>query len=261
VLAGGAIAGLAVAGWVAIDLRRDDGARGASALVRELTDRAMFASGRVGLAVREIRIEGRTETSLAEVLAAVEIQRGAPILAFDPSAARTEIEKLPWVARASVERRLPDTIVVRLGERVPLALWQHRGVIAVIDRQGEEIRGAEAGRFAHLPLVVGADASKHAAALVALLATEPDIEKRVAAAVRVGGRRWTLRLDDRIDVHLPEENLGAAWTRLAELIRAEGLMDRNVTVVDLRLPDRLILRTVREAPPAAKPTRGAGRPT
>jgi hypothetical protein len=51
--------------------------------------------------------------------------------------------------------------------------------------------------------------------------------------------------------------------RLAELVRKDGLLERDVTVVDLRLPDRLILRTVRDVapPPPPKGARGSGRPT
>ncbi len=233
------------------------------AFALEAYERALFASARFGLAVHEILVEGRDETAAADILAAIEARRGAPIFTFSPGSAKAELEKLPWVAHAAVERRLPDVIYVRLVERRPLALWQRDGRMSVIDREGTEIRGADIGRFAGLPLVVGSDAARNAAALLALLATEPDVEKRVGAAIRVGGRRWTLRLDNGVDVHLPEINPGAAWARFAELVRGEGLLERNVTVVDLRLSDRLILRTLRETPPPvpAKASRSSGRPT
>lgn len=229
----------------------------------EASERALFASARFGLAVHEILVEGRDETAAADILVAIEVRRGAPMFTFSPARAKAELEKLPWVAHAAVERRLPDVIYVRLVERRPLALWQRDGRMSVIDREGSEIRGADIGRFARLPLVVGSDAARNAAALLALLATEPEVEMRVSAAIRVGGRRWTLRFDNGVDVHLPEINPGAAWARLAELVRGEGLLERNITVVDLRLPDRLILRTLRETPPPvpAKATRPSGRPT
>lgn len=225
-------------------------------------DRALVASAKLGLSVRDVFVEGRAETAPADILAAIGIRHGAPILAFDPRRAKSELEALAWIGRADVERRLPDTIYIRVVERAPLALWQNHGRMALIDREGVEIRGVDVRRFAHLPQVVGPDAPIHAAQLVALLETEPDIARRVTAAIRVGGRRWNLKLDNGIDVRLPEINAGAAWVRLAELVRKDGLLERDVTVVDLRLPDRLILRTVREvAPPPPKGARGAGRPT
>jgi cell division protein FtsQ len=227
----------------------------------------LAASGAAGLRVQEIFIEGRTETPGQHVLGVLNVKRGTPILGFNPATAKAELELLPWVKEASVERRLPDTILVRIVERRPLALWQRRGRLAVIDQDGAEIQGADPARFAGLPMVVGDDAPAHAAALLALMALEPDLEKRVMAAIRVGARRWNLRMDAgdgvAVDVQLPEVNPGAAWTRLAELERANRLLDRSVSVIDLRFPDRLIVRAVRETPPPPPPRggRGANKPT
>ena len=93
-----------------------------------------------------------------------------------------------------------------------------------------------------------------------MLASEPELAARVTAAIRVGGRRWNLRIDDIIDVLLPEESAETAWSRLAELERANALLKRDVQTVDLRLPDRLVLRVngapPRETPPAKKPHSG-----
>jgi cell division protein FtsQ len=227
----------------------------------------LAATGSAGLKVQEILVEGRTETPAQHVLAVLDVKRGSPILAFDPAQARAELERLAWVRDASVERRLPDTILVRITERRALALWQHSAKLSVIDHDGNEIKDADPAKFAKLPLVVGDDAPKHAAQLLALLALEPDLEKRVAAAIRVGSRRWNLRMDAgdgiTVDVHLPETNAGAAWSRLAEVERTNRVLDRNISVIDLRMPDRLIVRAVREAPPPPPPrgARNAGKPT
>lgn len=239
----------------------------AAGLAADLQARLYGATATAGLSVQEIYVEGRGETPAAQVLASIGIQRGAPLLAFSPAAAKGALEQLPWVREAAVERRLPDTIHVRLVERRPMALWQRHGRLALIDRDGAEIKGAEPARFGHLPVVVGDDAPAHAAALLALLATEPEMGRRVQAAIRVGARRWNLRLDagegTAVDVQLPEINAGAAWARLAELERANKVLNRNVSVIDLRLPDRLIMRVVRETPqPApARGGRGNGRTT
>jgi cell division protein FtsQ len=72
--------------------------------------------------------------------------------------------------------------------------------------------------------------------------TQPELMVRVRAAVRVGGRRWNLRLDNGIDVRLPEDDPEQAWARLAEYERRHRILARDVRVLDLRLPDRLIVR-------------------
>jgi cell division protein FtsQ len=97
-------------------------------------------------------------------------------------------------------------------------------------------------------VLVGDRAPQHAARLFALLSTEPELWARVAAATWIGDRRWTLRLDNQIDVLLPERNMLRAWRFLAEKARADALLERAVSIIDLRfLPDRLRLRLDPEA--------------
>ncbi len=227
----------------------------AAAAVSEATLRF---SADAGLEVRNVLVEGRGQTSSAALVELLAIERGMPILAVDPEDARARLEDLPWVAEVAVERRLPDTVFVRLTERRALALWQNGGEIAVIDGEGRVIPGVHPGRFAKLLLVVGEDAAPHAAALLAMLTGEPDLADKVTAAIRVGGRRWNLRLDGNIDVRLPEEGAPAAWSRFARMVRQEDLLEHDVAVVDLRLPDRLIVRTSRGGVP---PLRAQGQET
>ena len=92
-------------------------------------------------------------------------------------------------------------------------------------------------------MLVGDDAPLHAAALIDMLARDPDLAARVRAAVRVGQRRWNLQVDKAIDVRLPEEDADAAWAKLGELERKNRILSRDIEAVDLRLPDRLIVQT------------------
>ena len=117
-------------------------------------------------------------------------------------------------------------------------------MFALIDTDGEVIMRKGLDRFSDLLVVIGSDAPKHAAKLIEVLATEPQLMDRVEAAIRVGGRRWNLRLKGDIDVRLPEENAANAWTRLAEYEKTHRVLERDVQVLDLRLPDRLIVRKV-----------------
>ena len=229
----------------------------------QATAAAIAVSARLGLVVGDIEVEGRDTTDAATILAALGAQRGSPILAVSPARAKQQLERLPWVRSAAIERRLPDTLYVRLVERHPLAVWQHGGRQELIDRQGEVIPVKQLSQFARLPTVVGEDAAKRAAALLDMLASESDLAARVTAAIRVDDRRWNLRIDNAIEVLLPEEDPAAAWTRLAALERSDKLLQRDIRAVDMRLPDRLVLRA--SAPPAetapAKKAHASGKAT
>ena len=211
-----------------------------------------------GLAVHEIRVEGREFTPREALQAAIGIQPGEPMLDFDPHAARARLEQIAWVADAHVERRLPGTILVRLSERRAFAIWQKDGRFAVIDREGRVMATERLHAFGPLPLVVGAGAERFAAPMVDLLRATPEIADRVEAIVRVSERRWNLRLTNGADVLLPEGHEAAAMTRLAELHARDKLLDRPLAAVDMRLPDRLVVRL--QAPPTP-PTAPAASPT
>lgn len=188
-------------------------------------------------------MEGRNRTDPKLLLSTLGVRRGSPILAFDPDAARSRLEALPWIAEAAVERRLPGRVYVRLAERHPLALWQIDGEVTVIDQRGEVIRGIEPGHFARLPLVVGKGAPKKTATLLAMLKRTPQLGSLVTAAVRVGERRWNLRLKGGIEINLPAERQEEAWAHLVDLQSRHDLLGRDVATIDMRLPGRLLVRS------------------
>jgi cell division protein FtsQ len=226
-----------------------------------MTERLLALSTGFGLAVADIQVEGRSYTAREAILRALEAERGTPILAVDPAAAKARLEALPWIRSASVERRLPDTLYVRLVERRPLALWQKHGKLYLIDRDGVIVTDERLDRFPGLPMVVGEDAPQYAGTLVDMLATEPDLASRVTAAVRVGGRRWNLVLGNGIEVQLPEENPDEAWAQLARMEKSARILARDVQNIDLRLPDRTVVRVNPESTAKdPKDTSKKGRP-
>jgi cell division protein FtsQ len=231
---------------------------------QDLTSAVLSVTGELGLVVDNIEVEGRTTTDIATILAALGAHAGTPILAVSPTRAKEQLEALPWVRSASIERRLPGTLHVRLVERKPLAVWQHDGKQELIDRDGTVIPVTDLSRFAKLPTVVGGDDARHgAASLVELLASEADLAARVTAIVLVGDRRWNVRIDNAIDVLLPEDDAAGAWSKLARLERTSQVLQRDVQTVDLRLPDRLVMRVSDPAkdPSLTKKTHPGGKST
>ena len=247
-LVAGALAILAVAGG-GVELWR-------SGVVGETVEKgrrlAIAASLDAGLMVREIYIVGRGNASLEMLRQALAIERGDAILALDLEAARARLEALSWVAAASVERHLPDILFVRIVEHRPMALWQHQGQMTLVDSRGMVLAESSLQRFATLPLAVGEDAPAHLPALLTVLAGEPEMAARVTAVTWVGRRRWNLDIDGRIKVKLPEGDTAAAWQRLARMQRRDRILDRALSVLDLRHDDRVVLRPAADAVPPGR---------
>jgi len=207
-----------------------------------LRERIGNATASLGLRVETIVIEGRANTPEPLLRAALGISRGDPILGFSLDAARRNVEKLSWVDQATIERRLPDTVVVQLVERRPFAIWQNQGKFVLIDRDGQTVTNEDVAQFRQLPLVVGPGAPGAATPLIDALTQHPGLLARLVAAVRVGERRWNLQLRGGMNVMLPEGHEAAAIERLVALQQDHALLDRPLEVVDMRLPDRLVLR-------------------
>lgn len=210
-------------------------------------------SSSLHLTIAEMSVSGRQHTSQSAIQAALGIRRGAPIFGIDLERAKERLEALPWIATAAIERKLPDTIRVQVIERTAVGRWRQRGRILLVDRNGVLFAAGKAETFDHLPLLKGSGATDNAAALVDMMASQPALAKQVAQAARRGDRRWDLVLESGLVVRLPEKKPLLAWERLAYLDQKFGLLSRGLLAIDMRLPDRLVLRTPPGAGPAAVP--------
>jgi cell division protein FtsQ len=204
-------------------------------------------TARTGFAVDQIKVTGNRETSEIDILGRLELDGWTSLIGYDAEAARQRIATLPWVEVAAVRKVYPHTLEVRVEEREPFALWQRGRELSVIERSGTVIAPYSGGRQALLPLLVGTGAPEQAPALLAKLARYPDFAARVKGYIRIGERRWDLRLENGITVKLPEDGEERA---IAELVRMEGesgLLERDIAAVDMRLSDRLVVQLTPEA--------------
>jgi cell division protein FtsQ len=90
--------------------------------------------------------------------------------------------------------------------------------------------------------VVGSGAERRAKDFIGLVDRYPEIRSALSASVLVAERRWNLRLTNGMDVRLPENDLQAALDRLVKLDHDKKLLSRDITSIDLRLPDRVTVR-------------------
>lgn len=197
----------------------------------------------MGMDVRRVTAKGLDNTQRNDILDAVGPVIGSSIFHFDPHAARARVENLGWVRVAAVSRLWPNSVHVSIRERRPAAVWQMSGTLHLIDENGvviaEEISDAE---YTNLPLIVGAGAPATANEILRALRKEPALWGAATALVRVGDRRWNMRLQKGGDVKFPETDISNAVRDLARLHDAYGILDRELEYVDLRDPENLIYR-------------------
>ena len=210
-----------------------------------------------GLGLQQVTISGHRFTADTDIYAALDLQGARTLLTFDARAARARLEQLPWIARASIERLMPDGIDVHVTERVPFAVWRVGEQSWLIDRDGRKLQTAPADVMPRLLRVAGEGAPKEAAALAALLVDFPHIARRVEFAQRVGGRRWRLNVAGGGSIDLPATGEAEALARLTRLFES-GLP--GAKGIDVRASTRVLVRGLDSAATAERgPAAPAGR--
>jgi len=207
-----------------------------------LRDARDVAANSLGFRIAAISLSGPKEVSREEVLTSAGVTGRASLLFLDAAAARTRLMANPWIADAAVLKLYPDRLQITITERSAFALWQKDGRISVIAADGTVLEPYVENRYLGLPLVVGTGAAPLAKDFLAVVDRYPDIRTLLRASILVAQRRWNLQLTNGIDVRLPEANVEGALDRLVELDRDKKLLSRDITMVDLRLPDRVSVR-------------------
>lgn len=201
----------------------------------------------VGLGIDKVTISGISRLHETEVLAGAGISPKISLLFLNVTEMREHLEQMPLVKSAAVRKLYPNELVITLTERQPFAIWQRNGELSIVAEDGTVIDHRVDARFVSLPLVVGENANLHIKEYLALLDAAGPLRSRIHAGTFVAGRRWTLKMDNGVDVRLPEIDTLEALNRLVALERIERVLEKDVLAVDLRMPDRVVVRLSGEA--------------
>jgi len=207
-------------------------------------DELANAAARAGFEVRKVEVRGVERMDELAVYNIALGQKDRSMLNVDLPKLRQDLLKLSWIKDARISRRLPDTLVVDVVERKPVAVWQHEGNLALIDMTGAVLDRITPAQLPDLPLVVGPSANLQTANLNALMEVAPALKPVLAGATWVGNRRWDLRFQSGETLSLPEgpQLAAAALVNFARLDGINRLLGRGIVRFDMRDPDKFVLR-------------------
>ena len=164
-------------------------------------------------------------------------------LDIDVETVRENIMTLDAVRTANVRLRAGGRLEVRVEERIPVIVWRSGGQTETLDIEGVRVAQLTARADRNdLPLIVGPGAQDRVAEATEIYRTAGPLAARIRGLVRVGERRWDIVLDRDQIIRLPETDARAALERVLALDAAEELLERDVTVVDMRDGRRPVLR-------------------
>ena len=191
----------------------------------------------------DVMLVGHKRTSREIVLNALQIAPHQQMNTIDFDAKKRDLEKLPWVRQAIIERKLPNKLKITLLEKTPIARWQNQGEYFLLDEEGKPINDKKY-LSEDLILVVGSDAPEHIVELLSALDQFPNIGVRVRSAKRIEQRRWNLRLMDAekgLEILLPQTGIVQALARLDKQDKKDKILRKDVEFIDMRMQDRIRL--------------------
>ena len=200
-----------------------------------------------GFAIKAVTITGTRSLTEGEILGLAGIGPHNSLPFVDVASIRGRLKAVPLIKEASVTKLYPDRLMIEIEERAPSALWQKDGALSIVAADGTPIDDMKDPRYAGLPLVVGEGANRRITEYLAILDASRDLRDRIRAGILVAGRRWTLKMDNGIDVHLPERSPADAIGRLAGLEHDGHILEKDVTSLDLRIPGRVMARLSADA--------------
>jgi cell division protein FtsQ len=198
-------------------------------------------------AVKHIEIDGEVHAPHADIDRVAQRYVGLNLFQIDIARVQRDLGGVGWISRIDIEKKLPDTLRIKIIERTPVALVRAGDKLLYADENVTAF--AELTPSAgddDLPLITGASGSELArsiALLRDLRARDREIYSRVSEVRPVPPRGFAI-FDRELGafIYADADNASAKWRSLYAILRAEN--NPRVEYADLRFADRVIVKTL-----------------
>lgn len=197
--------------------------------------------------VRQVEVAGAKHVSMSAVRQITDRYVGANLFQMDIANVQAEFGRLGWVNRVEIEKRLPDTLRVRIVERVPVALRQGVNGLDYVDAAGVAFAPLSAAvGNPELPLITGAtgaDLPRCVAFLARIKQSDAALFSRLSEIRPMPPHGFAI-FDRELGtvVYVSEENAIEKWRDLHAVAAAEQYRQNDLLYADLRFAGRLVVR-------------------
>lgn len=223
------------------------------------SEQAARIASDAGFKVSHLEVRGVNRMNEQKIYERVLGQNDRAMTTLDLEALRAELNDISWVKDARVSRKLPDTLVIDIVERLPHAVLRKPDRLVLIDESGAELETVQPARAKGMLVLAGLGAGKRVEDLTRLLDAAPALRPQVAEAEWVGNRRWNLTFKTGQVLVLPEglDRSAGALLSFARMDGVNRLIGGKVAAFDMRAPDRIYMRVPGHADEMAAEKRAA----
>ncbi len=209
-------------------------------------------------ALKTIEVSGAVHTPRAAVDGVTRAYVGANLFRLDVAHIQDDFRALGWVSRIEAEKKLPDTLLVRIVERTPVALLQSGGRLRYVDENGVPFAElSPAVGDSDLPLIAEASGEELARSVVllrSLRARDSELYARISEVRPVAPDGFAL-FDRQLGavVYANAGDLSAKWRELYAVTAAEKLNRGSIAYADLRFAGRIVIKPLESKAVALPP--------
>jgi cell division protein FtsQ len=152
------------------------------------------------------------------------------------------VESFDCVYRSNITRIFPNKLKIEIINKEPIAIWQNKKKFEFITNRNGLMKIRDTKNLDDFIIVTGENANYRIKALLDIIKIEPSIFSTVDSAIRVGDRRWDIKLKSGVEIKLPEKNPEIAWNKYIELTDNPKFQSKHLRIIDLRIPNKIYAR-------------------
>ncbi len=195
--------------------------------------------------IKNVIIEGSEKSNISEIENNVTEFKGN-LIGLNYNSIKEIVESSEWVKRASIKKVLPSTLKINLTENDPYAIYFQEGKSFLIDIDGSIITEINLNNYEDdLLFVRGENSPELLEQLIRDISIAfPNLTQTLKEVEFIEKRRWNLKLNNKLLVKLPDENIQQSLKNLKQLFEEQEVMESNIIEIDLRIQGRAALKVL-----------------
>ena len=195
--------------------------------------------------IKNVIIEGSEKSNISEIENNVTEFKGN-LIGLNFNSIKEIVESSEWVKRASIKKVLPSTLKINVTENDPYAIYFQEGKSFLIDLDGSIITEINLNNYEDdLLFVRGENSPELLEQLIRDISIVfPKLTQILEEVEFIEKRRWNLKLNNKLLVKLPDENIQQSLKNLKQLFEEQEVMESNIIEIDLRIQGRAALKVL-----------------
>ena len=195
--------------------------------------------------INHVIIEGSKKSNKSEIEKNV-AEKNGNLISLSFNSIKIIVESSEWVKRASIKKILPSTLVINITENDPYAIYLQEGKFFLLDLDGSIITEINIDNYQDdLLFVKGENSPELLKKLIKDISiTFPNLIQTLEEVEFIEKRRWNLKLNNKLLVKLPDENIQQSLKNLKQLFEEQEVMQSNIIEIDLRIQGRAALKVL-----------------